>query len=673
MKRVTTAKREPVLPGAYALEQRRKRQRGLTKRQFALVLLALALTLILVPMVLWRMIFVRPSIDRGENITPPIEDTSSSDEVVRPPDTTQEEEIDYGPGIRPRSNGSRKSEDYYTVLIMGRDTYGGGNTDTMLLASYDVTRQKATVMSIPRDTMVNVDWDVKKINSVYNMYGGGDRGVRGVYREVAQLVGFEPDFRVVVEWDAVGKVVDAIGGVWFDNPYPMDYHDPKQNLVIEQEQGHRFLTGDDAMQIIRWRQNDNDSPYGYRRRDGGIGDSGRMELQQSFLRAVLLQMLTIQNLGNIHKIAQVFQENVETDLSFQNILWFGEKAFLGGLKLGDVEFLTMPYTGVMAWSRTYKQKLSYVVPKAQELLDIVNTKLSPFVEVFGMSDLDIMSVDRDGRIRSSTGSVEDKQANSSLSSAGAQGLSAGTSRQNVEETAGVLASAGGSESARREAAEESRNSTGTGTGSGSSISAGSGSSSGSGNSGTGNANTGTGGTGSGQSGNGGAASGGVSGQSGTGRESGTSGGQNGNSAGESGVNENREAGNGGNNSDASGNGNSGTDSRASGGSVQEEELPPIPTEFAQTEPEPAQEQETAPTPVPVQEPEPPPAPNPTPEPNPAPAPEPDPEPVPTPAPTPAPSAPSVSENPSGVSELELAFMQPPISAQESAALYGDEV
>ena len=31
----------------------------------------------------------------------------------------------------------------------------------MLLASYDVTNQKATVMSIPRDTMVNVSWDIK--------------------------------------------------------------------------------------------------------------------------------------------------------------------------------------------------------------------------------------------------------------------------------------------------------------------------------------------------------------------------------------------------------------------------------------------------------------------------------------------------------------------------------
>lgn len=327
-----------------------------------------------------------------------------------------EEEIDYGEGVRPRAEGARKSEDYYTVLILGRDTGGGGNTDTMLLASYDVTNQKATVMSIPRDTMVNVSWDVKKINSVYNQYGGGEKGVKALYKEISQLIGFEPDYQVVVEWEAVGKIVDAIGGVYFDVPYPMDYHDPYQDLVIEQSPGYRLLTGEDAMQVIRWRGNDNDSPYGYTKKKGGIGDSGRMEVQQSFLKAMLKQMLTIQNMGNIGKISKVFQESVETDMSFQNVLWFAQKAILGGLTVENVEFLTMPYRGASVYSRSYTKQLgrytelSYVVPNAKQLLTIVNEKLSPFVEEFTLSDLDIMSVNADGSIRSSSGRVEDQQA-----------------------------------------------------------------------------------------------------------------------------------------------------------------------------------------------------------------------------------------------------------------------
>ena len=336
-------------------------------------------------------------------------------DAQKDPNQTQVDEIDYGDGVRPRADGERKSKDFYTVLVLGRDTGGGGNTDTMLLASYDVTNQKATVMSIPRDTMVNVPWDVKRINSVYNYYGGGEKGIKALYKEISQLVGFEPDYQVVVEWEAVGAIVEAIGGVYFDVPYNMDYHDRYQDLVIEQEKGYRKLNGDDAMQVIRWRKNDSKSPYG----NPQIGDSGRMQIQQDFLKAVIKQLLQLKNVANprcIGKLAEVFQENVETDLSFENILWFGKQAVFGGLSLEDVSFMTMPWTGIYVYSRTLSaeygrtMKLDYVVPQANALLDLVNDSLSPFTEKFTLRDLDIMSVNADGSLASSTGRVEDSKA-----------------------------------------------------------------------------------------------------------------------------------------------------------------------------------------------------------------------------------------------------------------------
>ena len=375
-------------------QKKPKKPSRLTRQQKVLLVIAICLAIVLAVVAACQSLFVRPDVENKKN-------NDKKGENV------QEEAIDYGDGVRPRADGERKSEDYYTVLILGRDTGGGGNTDTMLLASYDVTGQKATVMSIPRDTMVNVNWDVKKINSVYNMHGGGDKGIQALYKEIAQLVGFEPDYQVVVEWEAVGKLVDAIGGVYFDVPYNMDYHDPYQDLVIEQAKGYRLLNGDDAMQVIRWRKNDPGSPYG---NSSGIGDSGRMEVQQDFLKAVIQQLMKPANVMNIGKIAKVFQECVETDLSFQEILWFGKSAVSGGLSVENVEFLTMPWKGVSAWSRSYNQNLSYVVPIANELLDIVNSKLSPFVETFTPSDLDIMSVNADGSLRSTTGHVEDSKA-----------------------------------------------------------------------------------------------------------------------------------------------------------------------------------------------------------------------------------------------------------------------
>ena len=369
--------------------KRPKKNIRLDRQQKMLLAVAIVLAVALVIVVACESLFVRPDLEK------------------KPSKDTGQEQIDYGEGTPPRADGERKSEDFYTVLILGRDTGGGGNTDTMLLASYDVTNQKATVMSIPRDTMVNVSWDIKRINSVYNYYGAGEKGIQHLYKEVAQLVGFEPDYQVVVEWDAVGEIVNAMGGVYFDVPRNMNYDDPTQNLHIHQEKGYRLLSGDDAMQVIRYRHDNrvNGKTLGY-----PDGDLGRIATQQAFLKAVVEQLLQVKNLTKLNQFVKVFQNNVETDMTFTNILWFAQQAVFGGLKVENVNFVTMPNTPVSCWSRTYQNYQSYVVPNAQELLDLVNSDLSPFVEPSVLSDLDIMSINADGSVSSTTGQVEDSAA-----------------------------------------------------------------------------------------------------------------------------------------------------------------------------------------------------------------------------------------------------------------------
>nr|WP_325222859.1 LCP family protein [uncultured Oscillibacter sp.] len=381
------------------------RKGKLTRQQIILIVVAAVLAVALAVTLALRSLFVRPELPKRNDP----QNAMDADGDGQPDGP---EAIDYGDGIRPRGgDGERKSKDYWTVLILGRDTGGGGNTDTMLLASYDVTNQKATVMSIPRDTMVNVPWDIKRINSVYNYYGQGEKGIQYLYKEIAQLVGFEPDFQVVVEWDAVGEIVDAIGGVYFDVPLDMNYEDPYQDLSIHQTKGYRLLSGDDAMQVLRYRH-DNNMKHGY-----AEGDLGRIKTQQAFLKAMVEQVLQPKNMTKAGPLIEAFNKNVETDLSFQNILWFAQSAVLGGLKMEDVNFVTMPNTSKYVYSRSIdkltngRDKMqSYVVPNARKLLELVNNELSPFEETFTLADLDVMSVNADGSISSSTGYVEDKPA-----------------------------------------------------------------------------------------------------------------------------------------------------------------------------------------------------------------------------------------------------------------------
>ena len=377
------------------------RKGKLSRQQIILIVVIVVLAIALAAVLAMRSLFVRPEIPKRN----PPQQTTDADGDGKP---DEPEGIDYGDGIRPRGgDGERKSADYWTVLIIGRDTGGGGLTDTLLLASYDVTNQKATVMSIPRDTMVNIPYDIKRINAVYNYYGGEERGIQHLYKEIAQLVGFEPDFQVVVEWDAVGEIVDAIGGVYFDVPQDMNYDDPYQDLHIHQAAGYRLLSGDDAMQVLRYRHDNrkNGVMKGY-----PDGDLGRIKTQQAFLKAMVDQLLKPKNMTKVGPLIEAFNKNVETDMSFQNILWFGQQAVMGGLNTENVNFVTMPNRAKYAYSRSVGNMQSYVVPNARELLDLVNNELSPFTEIFTLSDLDIMSINADGSLSSSTGYVEDKKA-----------------------------------------------------------------------------------------------------------------------------------------------------------------------------------------------------------------------------------------------------------------------
>lgn len=161
------------------------------------------------------------------------------------------------------------------------------------------------------------------------------------------------------------------------------------------------------MQVIRWRQNDS----GFK-----VGDDGRIKIQQDFLKAVIDQTVTPSNLLNISKIATVFQESVETDLTFQNVLWFGQQAILGGLEVEDVTFFTMPFQYASAFTRVYSKQLnrpyylSYVVPAPEKLLGAVNEHLSPYADPFTLNDLDIMYANADGSVGSTGGFVEDEPA-----------------------------------------------------------------------------------------------------------------------------------------------------------------------------------------------------------------------------------------------------------------------
>ena len=297
-------------------------------------------------------------------------------------------DLSYDGAELPQVAMSGRREGVYTFLVAGLDQVSN-STDTMLLVTYDTKNKTIDAISLLRDTMINTSATrgaQKRLNVVYTRNRGSsdlpekervEKGMTALKQEVSHLTGIYPDFYVLVEWEAVGELVDAIGGVYFEVPFDMDYDDPTpgQDLHIHQEAGYRLLNGQDAMEVIRFRKN-NDGTH-------ALGDSGRTAIQRDFLTAVIKECLQPDILLKLPTLAQIFTENVSTDLSVGNILAFAQLAI--GMNVEEnVTFVSLPWTGV-----SY-DGASLVLANEKELLPLLNDGLNPYVGEIQSSDLQLM-------------------------------------------------------------------------------------------------------------------------------------------------------------------------------------------------------------------------------------------------------------------------------------------
>lgn len=285
----------------------------------------------------------------------------------------QEEEGAQEPGAvvsaMKNANAERK-ERFHTILLGGLDDENGGS-DTNLLVAVDAKNGRIDVVSLPRDTLLNVSWPVKKLNNAYH-HGGFTQTMA----EVSRLLGIPVDHYVTVNLQAFVELVDAINGVDFDIPVDMDYDDDWQDLHIHFPKGPRHLDGKEALQVVRWRQNNDGSGY-------ATADIGRIGTQQEFLKAVAKQALQLSNWDKIRPMAEIFQKWVDTDLELANLVWLGEQALTVGSD--NISFHTLPGDGA-----GYYKGGSYYVLDPEAVLEMVNTYFNPYKRTLTSQDMDIL-------------------------------------------------------------------------------------------------------------------------------------------------------------------------------------------------------------------------------------------------------------------------------------------
>ena len=227
------------------------------------------------------------------------------------------------------------------------------------------------LVSLPRDTLLDHQWSSNKLNFAY-----AKGGTELLMSEIENLLGIPTDFYVTVNLKGFIALVDQIGGVDFDIPVNMDYDDPFQDLHIHFEKGPRHLNGKEAMEVVRFRKNNDGSGY-------ATADIGRIGTQQAFLKAVAKQLLQLSNLKNVPAMVDIFCTYVKTDLAARELAWLGNEALNIGLE--NLRFHTLPGDG----SGYYRRESVYVLDPAATL-ELVNNALNPYTEPLTLEDMDIL-------------------------------------------------------------------------------------------------------------------------------------------------------------------------------------------------------------------------------------------------------------------------------------------
>ncbi|MBR3624504.1 MAG: LCP family protein [Selenomonadaceae bacterium] len=190
---------------------------------------------------------------------------------------------------------------YTNALVLGIDdgisadgSTEGQHADSIFFISMSNDTGKLNVFAIPPDTYVDVKDGTGRIATLYTS-GGAPR----VTRAVSEFLGVSVHQYVVINMEAFRDLVDALGGIDMYVEDDMDYDDEAGNIGIHLKKGYQHLDGEAAEDFLRYRNT-------------ALSDTGRVQRQQKFLKALYQKILQLDTIGKLPEIAEVFKTKVES-------------------------------------------------------------------------------------------------------------------------------------------------------------------------------------------------------------------------------------------------------------------------------------------------------------------------------------------------------------------------
>ena len=217
------------------------------------------------------------------------------------------------------------------ILLLGVDSNGsetdpwkGTRSDTIVVLNIDPKTRSVNAISVPRDSKVYLpaEFGVQKINAAHAL-----GGVRLVKQTVEEALGIKIDRYIIVSDDAVRKLVDAIDVVLIYVEIRINYEDYSGDLHIHLQKGLNVLDGRNAVGYLRFRHD-------------GMGDIGRTQRQQWFLRGLLEKIQSPQSIPRIPAMLNIATTYVKTDLSLYEMSQYA--ALAKSFDISKIEVATLP-------------------------------------------------------------------------------------------------------------------------------------------------------------------------------------------------------------------------------------------------------------------------------------------------------------------------------------------
>lgn len=196
-----------------------------------------------------------------------------------------------------------KKQESFSVLLMGIDTgdlgrVDQGRSDTMMVATVSPEDQQTTIVSIARDTYVDIvgHGTKDKINHAY-AFGGPAMSMDTVQKYLDIPV----DHYISINMAGLKELVDSVGGIEVNND--LTFSQDNYDFTI----GKITLDGDQALAYSRMRHEDPN------------GDYGRQERQRKIVEGIAKKVLSFDGVSKYQDILRAVESNMKTDMSFDNM------------------------------------------------------------------------------------------------------------------------------------------------------------------------------------------------------------------------------------------------------------------------------------------------------------------------------------------------------------------